>query len=82
MDQDLLHASLLSISEDVRLGPSDTDLIPKGSLFCRCAAVLLGHELRTQPARLPPYEPPPVSGRNTTQVPLRQVKVAEDCARS
>lgn len=43
---DLLFCALRTLASDLRSGNSDTETIPTGSLFCKCAAIPGQHELR------------------------------------
>ena len=36
---EIADSSLLNVLEDIKLGDSDGDLVPKGDLFCRCASI-------------------------------------------
>jgi len=43
---EISNASINCIIEDVRLGITDAEHIPTGSLFCMCAAIPGTHEIR------------------------------------
>lgn len=54
-NSELGDASINCIVEDSKLRNSDTDIVPIGSLFCKCAAIPGKHSLREQRLRVSPH---------------------------
>ena len=72
---EIADSSLLNVLEDIKLGDSDGDLVPKGDLFCRCASIPGMHEIKN-------YKPKPLKSQpkhntfsTSTPVPLATLTI-------
>lgn len=83
MVSEALRAATAAIIYDNRTQAADVVRIPRGSLFCKCAAVPLRHELRkldaasTLPKNILLYTPDTSDNTNRTTVPLSNLHTKE-----